>query len=85
MSRHRFIVIAGACALLAVPSVASAHPAKRGFAGTFPHAAVLCAKVEAGKAPARLASSAAQVKVACDTLHASFAAARTDLTPRRAR
>lgn len=69
-----------ACALLAIPALASARPTARDFNHTFPHAARLCDKAAGGDAPKRLAAASDKVKVACETLHTSFAAAQTTFT-----
>lgn len=66
----RLLAIA-ALALLAVPAAASARPFER----TYPRAAALCAAVDAGRTPARLAGAVAQVKSACATLRSSHASA----------
>ena len=83
------MLIGSACLLVvALPAVASARPVKRDFPTTFPHAAVLCAKADAGTLPKGLTASSAQVKAACATLTASFTAAQstftTAITPLRA-
>jgi hypothetical protein len=72
MSRIRLIVAVCALALVAVPTVASAKPAPRGFARTFPHASKLCAKVANGHTPKALQASAAQVSAACAELRTSY-------------
>lgn len=80
MRRNPLIVFLALFSLLAIPAIAAAHPVKRDFNHTFPHAARLCARVADGHAPKRLASSADKVAAACDTLHASFTAAQTAFT-----
>jgi len=80
MRRHLLAPLLAMCALLAVPALAAAHPVKRDFSHTFPHASRLCDRVAAGDVPKRLAASADKVKAACDTLHASFEGARTTFT-----
>ena len=80
MRRNALAVFLSLFSLLAIPALAGAHPVKRDFNHTYPHAARLCARVAAGHAPARLAASADKVKAACDTLHASFTDAQTALT-----
>ena len=80
MRRHLLVPLLAACALLAVPSLAAAHPVKRDFSHTFPHASRLCDRAAAGDLPKRLTASAAKVKAACDTLHTSFDGAQTTFT-----
>ncbi|QEC47943.1 hypothetical protein FSW04_10425 [Baekduia soli] len=78
MRSLRPLLLAGLCALLALPAAASAAPAgARGMAATFPHATALCAKVAAGQAPKRLAGSADKVTAACTTLARDFTATQT--------
>jgi hypothetical protein len=77
MSHRHLALLTTACALLALPAAASARPANGGFATTYPHAAALCAKAAAGTTPKRLASSAAEVRAACDTLQGDFASSRS--------
>jgi len=79
MPHRRLLLIATACSLMAMPTVASAHPVKRDFGATYPHASRLCAKAEAGTLPRRVASSAGQITAACDALHAAFTPAQTSL------
>src|SRR5882762_1345322 len=88
MSRVTAVLIAGAVALLAVPSLALAHGRHghhHGYGWTYPHASQLCAKVANGKVPKRLAASTAQVTAACTTLRTSFTDAQnaydTAITP----
>jgi hypothetical protein len=77
MLRLRLPLIAALCALLAVPSLAGAHQRHRAFHGTFPHAAALCARTDAGHAPKKLAASTDQVKAACATLRSALTDAKT--------
>ena len=87
MRQHLSAALLAVCAVLLVPALAAAHPVKRDFSATFPHASALCARVAAGETPTRLAGSADKVKAACDTLHTSFDGARaaftTTVTPLR--
>lgn len=80
MRRHLLVPLLALSALLAVPSLAAAHPVKRDFSHTFPHASRLCDRAASGDLPKRLASSADKVKAACDALHASFDGAQTTFT-----
>ncbi len=82
MSRIRLILALSACALLVLPTVASAHRGHghRGFHQTYPVASVLCAKVANGKTPKRLAGQTEKVTAACTTLQTSLTAAQTAYT-----
>ena len=64
------------CALLALPAVATAHPAGHGLRGAHPFAARVCARADAGRLPAKLASSADQIKADCATLKTSVTSAQ---------
>jgi hypothetical protein len=80
MSRLVLLLAVGACALLALPSIASAHHPDRGLHKglhkTYPHAARLCEKSANGHLPKRLASQADKVAAACAALKTSFDAAQ---------
>ena len=81
MRKHLNAALLAVCAVLIVPAFAAAHPVKRDFNATFPHASALCVNVAAGETPKRLAGSVDKIKAACDTLHTSFEEARTMLVP----
>jgi hypothetical protein len=75
MTRRISLLAVAACALVAAPA-ASAHPGKRSFERTYPHASRLCAQVAGGHAPKRLAGSTAAVVSACTLLRTSFTSAQ---------
>lgn len=79
MIRRSSLVAIAVCALVAAPA-ASAHPGKRSFERTYPHASRLCANVAHGHAPKRLAGSSDQVTAACAQLKTSFTTAQNDYT-----
>jgi hypothetical protein len=78
MNRLLSVLAVAACSALALPAVAGAHPAQRGFGQTFPHASRLCAKVANGHTPKRLAGSTDKVTADCATLKTSFTTAQND-------
>ena len=80
MRKHLSAALLAVCPVLIVPAFAAAHPVKRDFNATFPHASALCVNVAAGETPKRLAGSVDKIKAACDTLHTSFEEARTTFT-----
>jgi hypothetical protein len=80
MNRLRLTLAIGACALFALPAMASARPATRSFNRTYPVASILCARVAAGHTPSRLSGSVAQVTAACAALKTSFTAAQNAYT-----
>ncbi len=80
MSRIRLILALSACALLALPAVASAHHGHRGFNHTYPVASGLCNHVANGKTPKRLAGQADKVVAACTALNKSFTDAQNAYT-----
>jgi hypothetical protein len=76
MPRIRQGLAIGACALLALPAAASAHPGQRSFATTYPVASRLCTNVAAGRGPIALRPDASQVAGLCGTLKTSFTTAQ---------
>lgn len=80
MNRIRLLLVLAATALLVLPALAAARPHQRSFDRTYPHASRLCAKVESGKAPKRLADSSAKVAEACAQLRSAFTTAQEGLT-----
>ena len=72
--------LAATLALALVPAAASAHPGNRTLQQTYPAASRLCARVDAGTLPKRLAASADQLTSACTALQAAFTAAQSDFT-----
>lgn len=81
MRKIRTCLLPSAVLIALVPAAAAnAAQPHRGLAATYPHASKLCARVDAGHAPKRIAASADQVTAACQTLDAAYAAAQADFT-----
>jgi hypothetical protein len=78
MSRLTRSVVAGLIALGALSPLAAAKPGTRTFEQTYPHAAKLCARADAGTLGKRLKPSTAQVKADCQALRGTFAKAQSD-------
>ncbi|HVW16773.1 MAG TPA: hypothetical protein VHB30_00865 [Solirubrobacteraceae bacterium] len=78
MARKTLVSIAVALvAAVGTTTVAQAHQGPgRGFLKTYPVASRLCAKAAAGKLPASLQGSAAQITAACTTLQSSLKTAK---------
>jgi hypothetical protein len=77
MSRQRLGLAVCACALLLLPSAASASAGQRGFDQTFPDAARLCTKFARGRGPVKLRGDATQVAARCATLQTAFTNAQS--------
>lgn len=72
MSRLRYGFAACACALLILPTAASARPGSRTFNQTFPIASGLCTNIAAGRGPAKLRADASQIAGLCGSLRTSY-------------